>query len=189
VYSALNRELQGERLCVAPKHAKIFAKKSYYSRDRESQIVTDISIEVFLPERDRPTFVWVFECKDYRNKVPVNDVEEFHAKLEQIGEDNTKGTFVTNAALQRGALAFARAKGIGVIRLLPEDQIEVILELRGIRWRADDWSEFDAALTIPRHRSRRSFFAEQRGYRFGDWQSLLSHVLSEELGYPPQPLY
>jgi hypothetical protein len=45
--------------------------------------------------------VWVFECKDYTGRVPVDDGEEFHAKLQQSGEDNTKGTFVTTAAPQR----------------------------------------------------------------------------------------
>jgi hypothetical protein len=182
VYEALADELQNERLCASPKHAKIFRKKGYHSRDRDSDIVADVSIEVFLPDRDRPTLVWVFECKDYTGSVPVNDLEEFHAKLKQIGEDNTKGTFVTSGALQSGALTFARSKGIGVVRLLPDDQVEHIIELLSMsslaRASQVDWSEFGAALTNPHHRSRRSFFAAQDGYWFGSWYSVLSHELS-----------
>ena len=120
------KSLRNDRLCASPRSAKIFRKKAYYSRDRQAQIVTDVSIEAFLPERERPSLVWIFECKDYAGSIPVDDIEEFHAKLQQIGEDNTKGTFVTSGALQRSALAYAQAKGIGVIRLLPGEQIIVV---------------------------------------------------------------
>ena len=124
VYDALADELRNERLVASPKGAKIFRKKSYHSRDRDAEIITDVSMELFLPDRDRPSLVWIFECKDYNSPIPVDDVEEFHAKLEQIGEDNTTGTIVTSGGLQRSALTYARSKGIGVIRLLPDDQID-----------------------------------------------------------------
>ncbi len=127
VYDALSKELRDERLCASPRNAKILKKKAYHSRDRGAAIITDVSIEIFLPDRRRPSLVWIFECKDYSGAVPVDDIEEFHAKLQQIGEDNTKGTFVTSGALQRSALAYAKAKGIGVIRLLPDDQINIVM--------------------------------------------------------------
>ena len=119
VYKALAEELRNERLCASPRNAKIFRKKAYYSRDRVANIITDVSIELFLPSRENPSLVWIFECKDYAGSVPVDDIEEFHSKLQQIGEDNTKGTFVTSGGLQRSALAYAKSKGIGVVRLLP----------------------------------------------------------------------
>ena len=120
--------------------------------------------------------------ENYAGAVPVDDVEEFHAKIQQIGEDNTKGTFVTSGALQRGALAYAKSKGIGVIRLLPDDQLITVLEFLTMssttRASEVDWSEFEPALTTPGHRSRRGFFAAQDGYWFPNWHSLLSHELS-----------
>jgi hypothetical protein len=184
VYDALADELRNERLCASPKSAKILRKKAYHSRDRDSDIITDVSLEVFLPDRDRPSLVWVFECKDYSGSVPVDDLEEFHAKLQQIGEDNTKGTFVTSGALQRGALAFARSKRIGVIRLLPDGQVQHIIEMLTMdsmaRAAQIDWSEFEPALTNPQHRSRRAFFAAHDGYWFASWYSVLSHELSEQ---------
>jgi hypothetical protein len=182
VYNALAEELRNERLCASPRSAKIFRKKRYYSRDRQAEIVTDVSIEAFLPEREQPSLVWIFECKNYTGSIPVDDVEEFHAKLQQIGEDNTKGSFVTSGSFQRGALAYARSKGIGVVRLLPDNQIIVFLEYFSIesceRSLKVDWEEFTAALTNPLHRSRRGFFAAQDGYRFANWYSLLSHEFS-----------
>lgn len=183
VFEALSEELRNERLCVAPKHAKIFRKKAYHSRDRQAAITTDVSIEVYLPDRERPTLVWVFECKDYSGRVPVDDIEEFHAKLQQIGEDNTKGTFVTSGALQRSALTYAESKKIGVVRLLPSGQIIILIELmtaaRLARGSQVDWSEFSVALSDPEHRSRRGFFASDDGYWFPNWYSLLSHSIGD----------
>ena len=184
VYDALAEELRDERLCASPKNAKIFKKKAYHSRDRGSSIITDVSIELFLPGRERPSLVWIFECKDYASTVPVDDIEEFHAKLQQIGEDNTKGTFVTSGALQRSALAYAQSKGIGVVRLLPDDQLVIVMERFTIRSLEKasvvDWSEFEAALVTPQHRSRRGFFGAQDDYWFPNWYSLLSHELSRD---------
>jgi hypothetical protein len=184
VYEALAEQLRSEQLCVAPKHAKIFRKKAYHSRDRQADITTDVSIEVFLPGRERPTLVWVFECKDYAGSVPVDDVEEFHSKLQQIGEDNTKGTFVTSGALQKSALTYAESKKIGVVRLLPSAQLIVLLEFftpaSMARASQVDWSEFPAALVNAEHRSRREFFASDDGYWFPNWFSLLSHSIGDK---------
>jgi len=181
VFEALAAEVQAGRLWVSPNSVKVFKKRAYYSRDRDSNVITDVAIEAYLPGRDRPSLVWVFECKDYSGAVPVDDLEEFHAKLQQIGEDNTKGTFVTSGALQRGALAYARSKKIGVVRLLPDSQIIHVIEFLGHRGGAKsvqtDWSEFDSALTVSDHRSRRGFFAAMDGFLFGNWHSVLSHEL------------
>jgi hypothetical protein len=155
VFVALAEELRDERLCASPRSAKISRKKAYHSRDRNADIITDVSIEVYLPGRDRPSLIWIFECKDYAGRVPVEDIEEFHAKLQQIGEDNTKGTFVTSGALQRSALAYASCKGIGVIRLLPDDQVVHLVEFltmaSAARGSQVNWSEFESALTDPQH--------------------------------------
>lgn len=184
VFAALSKELQGDRLIVSPKTARIFRSKSYYSRDRQSDITTDVSIEAFLPGRDEPTFVWVFECKDYTGRVPVDDVEEFHAKLQQIGADNTKGTFVTSGALQEGALKYAESKKIGVVRLLPSDQIIVLMDMTRAAGPALDsavgGAEFYGALSNPSHRSRRGFFASSDGHWFPSWRALLSHTIGDK---------
>jgi hypothetical protein len=181
VYDALAEELKNDRLCASPKRATLYRRKSYHSRDRNAGIITDISLEVFLPERVHPTLVWIFECKDYSGSIPVDDVEEFHSKLQQIGEDNTKGTIVTNGALQRSSLAYAKSKRIGVIRLLPDDKIIHIVEFITMqslqRVLRIDWAEFPTALTDPDHRSMREFFATSDNYHFGNWYSVLAHEL------------
>lgn len=179
-HNALKEVLICDRLCVSPKAAKIFRKKAYHSRDRDADIITDISIEVTLPTKERPSLIWIFECKDYSGCIPVDDVEEFHAKIQQIGEDNTKGTIVTSGALQSGALNYARAKGIGVVRLLPDNQIEHVIEfltMDSLSRNRFNGNEVMQALLNPGHRSRNGFFAMSGNYVCADWMSLLNNEL------------
>ena len=179
VFAALETELKEERLGVSPQSAQLYRKKEYYSRERDALIVTDISLEVFLPGKQRPSLIWIFEAKDYKGHVPVNDVEEFHAKLQQIGADNTKGTMVLSGALQMSALNYARSQGIGVVRLLPSDQVQHVIEfiVERASQPAINWSEFMQALVTPGHRSRREFFAMDDNRMYSGWQALLSSGL------------
>lgn len=111
-----------------PNSCKVFKGKGYYSKDRNADIITDISIEVYVGDSTIPSIIWVWECKDYGKSIPVDDVEEFHSKLSQIGGDRTKGTIITsNGAFQAGALNFASSKGIALARLLPEEQVEWVM--------------------------------------------------------------
>lgn len=112
------------KLGLNSKNCRVYQKKKYYSKDRNGYIETDISIELFIEGADTYSLLWVWECKDYNSYIPVDDVEEFHAKLQQIGADNTKGTIITRGYFQRSAINFAQSKKIGLCRLLPTEQIE-----------------------------------------------------------------
>src|SRR6266496_5502166 len=116
VYAVLDRAMQNQELGFAPGRFQLHRKRAYYSKDRNANIIVDISIDIFIKGQEQPSIVWIFECKDYSENIPVNDVEEFHSKLQQIGSDNTKGTIVTNVDLQTGALNYAQSHRIGVIR-------------------------------------------------------------------------
>ena len=130
VFSALSEEVHAERLGLLPKQCTLYKKKGYYSRDRASNIIVDISIEVTLPSATDWSLLWVCECKDYSGSLPVNDVEEFKAKLDQITGKNVKGLLAVTGALQASSLAYAKAQGIGVVRLLPSDQVEWLMYLQ-----------------------------------------------------------
>lgn len=127
VYSHLKHELDKGFLHVSGKNSIICRKKKYYSRDRDSDIVTDISIETYIRGAKDYSLLTVIECKDYAHNVPVDDIEEFHSKVQQISGLKTKAIFVTTAALQKGALKYAQSKGIAVIRFLPDDQVRHVL--------------------------------------------------------------
>ncbi len=183
VYGAVKTELQGDRLGLSPKLASTFKKKGYYSRDRDDEIIVDISVEVWLPNADRWSLLWVCECKDYSGSIPVDDVEEFKAKLDQIAGANKKGVMAVSGALQQGALKYARANGIGIVRLLPTDQVVHVLyhmtkAMLSERERLNS-NEFSSALTQPGFTGvNRDFYAASDGYIFGNWYSLLKAGLS-----------
>ncbi|UJB19194.1 MULTISPECIES: restriction endonuclease [Lysobacter] len=127
VHAALAKELANGRLGLNPSTATLHKQKGYYSRDRESHIVLDVSIEVWLPSAPNWSMLWACECKDYSKSIPVDDIEEFKAKLDQISGANRKGVIATTSSLQSSALKYATAQGIGVVRLLPSNQVEHVL--------------------------------------------------------------
>ncbi len=133
VKEELKEALAAGRLGITPTSARVFRGKGYYSRDRQASIKTDLSIEVTRPDQQDPWLIWIWECKDYSGAVGVEDLEEFHAKLEQIGADKTKGTVVTSSCFQKGAVEFARAKGIGLVRRTPDGSTIYLVEaVRGL---------------------------------------------------------
>lgn len=87
--------------------------KKYFSVERQDYIIPDITIEKIVD--GEIFFIIVIECKDYAGSISVSEVEEFHAKLQQIGADNTKGVMVTcNGKYQKSAHKYAKSKGISL---------------------------------------------------------------------------
>lgn len=128
VYKLFSEELSQGRLYFNPELCKIFNKKGYFSKDRQKEIVVDISIEVYLPGEEKWSILVIIECKDYKHSpVPVDDVEEFNSKLQQLAGANVKGIIVSTNAYQEGAINYARARGIGVARILDESNLKWIL--------------------------------------------------------------
>lgn len=123
LYTTIKRELRKKRFGLIPECCRVYHRRAYFSRDRGAEIVFDIAIEVSLAGAPKPFFVWIWESKDYSSALSVDNVEEFHAKLQQIGADRTKGTIVLSGEIQKGALAFAASNGIGVAKFLPGNRI------------------------------------------------------------------
>jgi hypothetical protein len=98
------------------KNCKIFQKKGYYSKDREKNIIFDVSIEFYLPGSSQYSLVTFIECKNYSHSVSVDDVEEFFTKTQQVAASNSKAIIASTASFQSGAMTFARSKGIGLLR-------------------------------------------------------------------------
>lgn len=120
VLSLFNDELKQGRLWFNPECCQIFHKKGYYSKDRKKEITVDISIEVRLPGKTKWSILVVIECKDYNHKIPVDDVEEFNSKLQQIAGVNVKGIIASSNSFQEGAINYSGARGIGLVRILKD---------------------------------------------------------------------
>jgi hypothetical protein len=120
VLNLLQDELDRGTLGIDPNLTRVRHKPRYFSRDRGKDIIFDVSFEVFRKNAAEPHWIWIWECKNYSHTVPVDDVEEFHSKLSQIGADHTKGTMITPIGFDPGVVEFARSKGIGLCRLVPD---------------------------------------------------------------------
>lgn len=116
IFDLVRAEIDADRFFFRKQNCKVFAKKGYYSRDRCSNIIFDISIEAYLPGADEYSMLILIECKNYSHPVPVDDAEEFFTKLQQVGAANAKGIIASSASFQSGAREFAKAKGIGLMR-------------------------------------------------------------------------
>ncbi len=82
------------------------------------EIVVDLSFAMETAAGAR--ILVVVECKRYKNRVEVSDVEEFHSKLDDIGAH--KGIMVTTVGYQDGAIQTARSRGIGLALLTDTPQ-------------------------------------------------------------------
>lgn len=148
VMRLLQEHLAAGELGIASDCVRVHHRRGYYSRDRQTNIVVDVSIEVTRPGARDPWLVCVWECKDYESRVPVDDIEEFHAKLLQIGVHRIKGTVASRGGFQRGAVTFARSQGIGLARILPDESLVHLVEgVHSDEWRAEhDLTANDPAL-------------------------------------------
>jgi hypothetical protein len=68
-------------------------------------------------------YLLIVECKNYKHKVPVKDVESLRTKMKDVGAD--RGVMVTTVGYQAGAIETARAYNI---------------ELRTLAEEASDWT-------------------------------------------------
>jgi len=198
-FGLLQALVVSEQFGFLPDCAKIFTQKAYFSSDRGSDIVFDISIEVTLPGASEPSFLWLWECKNYAKPIPVDDVEEFNSKVLQVAGLNVKGGIISSGALQSGALNYAASRKIAVIRILPDDQVTWIRHHMASRHSpaADDLStDAIAAITQPHfHAVNQREFAASHGYIFPVVSAMIRHALLTEaadvanspLGYRLQP--
>lgn len=117
VFDLISKEVEDDHFAFSRDHCKVFRKKGYYSRDRESDIIFDVSIEVRLDkDQEEFSFLFLIECKNYTGSIPVNDVEEFFTKTQQVAACAAKAILISKGTFQSGAFSFARAKRMGLAR-------------------------------------------------------------------------
>ena len=116
IYLLLQSEIDADRFWAKKACCRLFRKQGYYSRDRGSEIIFDISIEIYLPDANVYSSLVLIECKNYSHAVPVDDAEEFFAKVQQVGAANVKAIIASTATFQSGTKTFAKSKGVGLLR-------------------------------------------------------------------------
>ena len=109
-------EIDADRFWAKKENCKLYWKKGYHSKDRGRKIVFDVAVEVFLPGAKEYSALVLIECKNYSHPVPVDDVEEFYSKVQQVAAANAKAVIASTAPFQSGTRTFAKSKGIGLMR-------------------------------------------------------------------------
>jgi len=117
-------EINADRFWAKSANCKVFWKKGYHSKDRQSEIVFDVSVEIFLPGAKEYSSVVLIECKNYAHPVPVDDAEEFFAKVQQVAAANAKAVLASTASFQSGTRQYAKSKGIGLMRYFGADNFK-----------------------------------------------------------------
>lgn len=123
----IKKVVEEEQLGHLADHLKIYQKKGYYSNIRKKNIKFDLTIEVWPPGANRYVLIYIIECKDYKKRVPVNKIEDFHDKIRQVSGVNVKGILITNSPLQKGGFNIAESVGMMVIQGESSDDYKIIL--------------------------------------------------------------
>lgn len=92
-------------------------QKVYEGRVSRRKIKVDVSFDY---EVAGSHLLFLVECKHYSHRVGVDDVEEFHSKIDDIGAH--KGIMVTTVGYQKGAIMTGEARGMALALLTREPQ-------------------------------------------------------------------
>ena len=112
----INKLIDDNILYLPKDNIRITPKSKLFSQARKKDIVFDLTIEVWAPGADRYSMIYIIECKDYKQRVPISKIEDFHSKIQQVTGVNVKGIFITNSPLQEAAYNFAESKGMMLIQ-------------------------------------------------------------------------
>lgn len=104
-----------ESVLVTMVGAEVYRGKAYVGRITGRTIKVDVSFSITVA--GGASILILVECKCYGHKVPVDDVEEFHSKLDDIGAQ--KGIMVTTVGFQSGARTAAKGRRIALALLTP----------------------------------------------------------------------
>ena len=92
---------------------EVFHGKTFEGRITKRKIKVDVSFSLKLA--GGANILVLIECKCYSHKVPVDDVEEFHSKLDDIGAQ--KGIMITTKGYQGGTIKAALGRRIALAML------------------------------------------------------------------------
>lgn len=159
IFKLIKREIVQGRFNINPNTFKIFPKKGYYSDARKKDIIFDIAVESYIPGHNTYSLLILIECKNYNHPVPVDDVEEFYQKIDQVAGANGKGIIVSTNSFQEGAFNFSKSKGIGLLRYYEKNKIKWELTrspsaLVSSSYAENQWLTAYKGLTIETYESR-----------------------------------
>jgi hypothetical protein len=107
-----------QRVVASLVGVEVFHGKIYEGRITGRKIKVDVSFS--LKVAGGADLLVLVECKRYAHRVQVDDVEEFHSKLDDIGAQ--KGILVTTVGFQVGTMKAAVGRRIALALLTHDHQ-------------------------------------------------------------------
>lgn len=111
-YEIFTKKVIEEMTGVIVHHQRV-----YKGRISKRKIKVDVSFNYTVAGSN---LLFLIECKCYKHSVSVDDVEEFHSKIDDIGAH--KGIMVTTIGFQEGAIKAAKGRGIALALLTKDRQ-------------------------------------------------------------------
>lgn len=144
-YNLIVKAIENGELGISKSTCKVKRKVGYYSNDREKEIIFDLSIEVWPEKAERYTLLFLIECKSSPkgHNVPVDDVEEFNTKINQVAGGGVKGVIITDNKFQSGGLTFAKNKRMMLIEVDEKDNHSIILHRTDKKSKKNDRENVD----------------------------------------------
>jgi hypothetical protein len=110
-----------------PHGVTVYRNKTYTGRVSGRKIAVEVSFEAQLLGAQ---ILGLVECKCYKSRVEVSDVEEFHSKVDDIGAH--KGIMFTTVGYESGAIKVAKGRGIALFILREgQEPHELRIETKG----------------------------------------------------------
>lgn len=122
----IHKLIEEEQILINANYIRTFKKHKYKCKSREGFVEFDYVIEVWPPNAERFSIAYFIECKDYKNRVGVNQIKKFHNDIEEVSGANAKGIFISKSLLQEGAKTYAEANGFMVIQANNVENYKII---------------------------------------------------------------
>lgn len=120
-FKIIKKALKRGDFSLNEKHVRIFQKKKYSSASGNNTYEFDISMEIWHPNAERYTMLWLLECKSYSTKrVPLGDIAEFAFKVDSIKGRNTKAVLISDCGFASGVQNIAEEYNIMLIDVSKE---------------------------------------------------------------------
>lgn len=165
---------------------ELYRRKSYHSKLRQGPINFENVVELISAKNSdplpQPFLVIIFECKNLTRPVDVQEVEEFSSKLDGVLGFRTKGFIVSRVGFSKMALSRARNAGIGLIRIMPDEQVQLLTHFMTAELLERLNREFPkraaSGLTQPDYISEaETLFGEVDGYVFDRAGAMIKHAV------------
>lgn len=148
VFKEINRLLEIGRLPFPKENVTVYQKKKY-PNPTGNDIETDISIEIFRPNVEKPALLIIFECKHHKTSISTNIYNDFQNKLQRIHAN--KGYIFTSSRFQEGVLRQGLNEGIGLVRFIPGEEPIFDAERNGMSPRDLYFYELKNCNTLSHH--------------------------------------